>query len=149
MIRLKRVILALLGATMTITLSAAPVTREQAKKNAVDFLKNVKGSRTLAPVQNRQKLGPRRAKATSTDTDLYYVFNRGNNEGYVIVSGDDQTLPIIGYTEEGEFDDDKMESGSTFQRRMPHVLHARALGYGLCGNGNGSSAVLPACEIRN
>lgn len=104
MIRLKRVILALLGATMAITLSAAPVTREQAKKNAVDFLKNVKGSRTLAPVQNRQKLGPRRAKATSTDTDLYYVFNRGNNEGYVIVSGDDQTLPIIGYTEEGEFD---------------------------------------------
>ena len=51
MIRLKRVILALLGATMTITLSAAPVTREQAKKNAVDFLKNVKGSRTLASVR--------------------------------------------------------------------------------------------------
>ena len=35
----------------------------------------------------------------------YYVFSRGANKGFVIVSGDDQTAPVIGYTEEGDFDE--------------------------------------------
>ena len=35
----------------------------------------------------------------------YYVFSRGEGKGYVIVSGDDSTTPIIGYTDEGDFDE--------------------------------------------
>lgn len=35
----------------------------------------------------------------------YYVFSRGAGKGYVIVSGDDTTTPIIGYTEQGDYDD--------------------------------------------
>ena len=34
----------------------------------------------------------------------YYVFSRGEGCGYVIVSGDDATVPIIGYTDQGDFD---------------------------------------------
>ncbi|MBR5655214.1 MAG: C10 family peptidase [Prevotella sp.] len=34
----------------------------------------------------------------------YYVFSRGEGRGYVIVSGDDATTPIIGYTDQGDFD---------------------------------------------
>lgn len=34
----------------------------------------------------------------------YYIFSRGKGQGYVIVSGDDSTTPIIGYTEQGNFD---------------------------------------------
>ena len=30
----------------------------------------------------------------------YYIFSRGAGKGYVIVSGDDSTAPIIGYTRE-------------------------------------------------
>ena len=43
--------------------------------------------------------------ATSDDVPLaaYYVFSRGEGRGYVIVSGDDATAPIIGYTDEGDF----------------------------------------------
>ena len=43
---------------------------------------------------------------TSTDdvpTAPYYIFSRGANQGFVIVSGDDSTAPIIGYTEQGDF----------------------------------------------
>ena len=29
----------------------------------------------------------------------YYVFNRGNNEGFVIVSGDDVAGPVLGYSD--------------------------------------------------
>ncbi len=36
--------------------------------------------------------------------DAFYVFNAGNDEGYVIVSGDDRIEPILGYVEQGTFD---------------------------------------------
>ena len=100
----KHFLLALFLSVVSIGLNAAPITREQAQEKAQEFLKKVKGSRKLSAVKERTKLGPRRAKATNTETELFYVFNRGENQGYIIVSGDDQTLPILGYTEEGEFD---------------------------------------------
>ena len=43
---------------------------------------------------------------TEDDADIapYYVFSRGKDKGFVIVSGDDSTTPIIGYTEQGDYD---------------------------------------------
>ena len=38
----------------------------------------------------------------------YYVFNAGNDNGYVIVSGDDRVEPILGYVEQGTFDPDNI-----------------------------------------
>ena len=43
---------------------------------------------------------------TSDDTGPiapYYIFSRGAGKGFVIVSGDDSTAPILGYTEQGDF----------------------------------------------
>ena len=40
--------------------------------------------------------------------DYYYVFNAGQNQGYVVVSGDDRTAPILGYANHGTFDVDKI-----------------------------------------
>ena len=101
---MKRTFLALIGLLLTIGLYAAPITREQARQKAIDYLKKTTGTSQLVPISNRAKLAPRRAKATSADQDLYYVFSRGEGKGFVIVSGDDRTLPVIGYTEEGDFD---------------------------------------------
>lgn len=38
----------------------------------------------------------------------YYVFNAQGNEGFVIVSGDDRTKPILGYSETGAIDGDHL-----------------------------------------
>ena len=38
----------------------------------------------------------------------FYVFNLGNNQGFVIVSGDDRTEEILGYSESGSYDEDNM-----------------------------------------
>ena len=103
MLHVKKHIFTLLLMWLAVGLSAAPITREQARQKAVEFLKNARGSKQLAPVQNKTKLSPRRL-APKAQRELYYVFNRGYNEGYVIVSGDDKTLSVLGYTEEGEFD---------------------------------------------
>ena len=34
----------------------------------------------------------------------FYIFSRGAGQGYVIASGDDSTAPILGYTEQGDYD---------------------------------------------
>ena len=38
----------------------------------------------------------------------YYIFSRGEGKGFVIASGDDGTAPILGYTEQGDYDADLM-----------------------------------------
>ena len=43
-----------------------------------------------------------------TDLSPYYIFSRGEGQGFVIVSGDDSTAPILGYTEQGDFDFDAL-----------------------------------------
>ena len=45
------------------------------------------------------------AKRSTTDGNApLYIFNRGNDQGFVIVSGDDCMPAILGYTEQGDFD---------------------------------------------
>ena len=34
----------------------------------------------------------------------YYVFNRGDNNGFIIVSGNEQTIAVLGYSYKGNFD---------------------------------------------
>lgn len=104
MFKFGKLLLVLLGTLLSMEGSAAPITREQARKKAVTFLKDTKGSLVLAPVTNQRKLSPRRAASATAETELYYVFNRGDKEGYVIVSGDDRTQSVLGYTDNGEFD---------------------------------------------
>ena len=89
--------------------NAEPLTREQARQRAAQFLSTRKGSRQLKAVDADHRLSPRRhvrkLKGLASDTlDLYYVFDRGSEQGFVIVSGDDQTTPVLGYTEQGHFD---------------------------------------------
>ena len=52
--------------------------------------------------------GPRKGAAQQTEDSYYYVFNAGNDGGYVIVSGDDRVEPILGYVEQGSFDPDNI-----------------------------------------
>ncbi|MCR5179753.1 MAG: leucine-rich repeat protein [Bacteroidaceae bacterium] len=103
---MKKTLLFLLVLCASLYASANPITREQAQERAERFLSGLPGgSKNLSPVRNRAKLAPRRGTAsTASEQDLYYVFNRGENQGYVIATGDDSTFPVIGYTDQGEFD---------------------------------------------
>jgi hypothetical protein len=51
--------------------------------------------------------------SVSGDASLY-VFNRGNGAGYVIVSGDDRAMPVLGYSDSGTFDPDNMPDGMKY-----------------------------------
>ena len=83
--------------------SAAPVTKADALTQAKAFMKS-KGIQFDANAQVID--GPRKVSANHAENPYFYVFNNGNDEGFVIVSGDDRTMPIIGYSDKGHFDMD-------------------------------------------
>jgi hypothetical protein len=43
------------------------------------------------------------AKSASTESN-YYVFNNPENNGFVIISGDDAVKPVLGYSDKGSYD---------------------------------------------
>ena len=95
----QRAIITILLCVMTVLgMHANPITREQAKQKAAQFLKKTSGKSNLKAVTNAARLAP------TDETESYYVFDRGTNDGYVIVSGDDETYDILGYTDKGDFD---------------------------------------------
>ena len=50
----------------------------------------------------------RSAKANSKETVYFYVFGAENNEGFVIVAGDDRITPVLGYSHTNGFSADDM-----------------------------------------
>ncbi len=80
------------------TATAKSITEQQAQSVATSFMIG----KTLKPIEAKAvQSGPRRAKAAQP---AYYVFNAASNGGYVIVSGDDRTVPVLGYADNGAFD---------------------------------------------
>lgn len=98
-----RFLLTALCLTLTLGAVANPITREQARLKAEKFLKTRKGNFVLSPVTNKLKLAPAQQHDAGDDVQ-YYVFNRGMNQGYVLVAADDQIESVLGYTDSGEFD---------------------------------------------
>ena len=93
----------------TLTAQSKPITREAAQKRAEVFLQQRKDTRKLTPIVNASRLAPKKKKVNAPWTqEPYYVFDRGTNEGFVIVSGDDQTIDVLGYCDEGSFDYQQM-----------------------------------------
>ncbi|MBQ9668119.1 MAG: C10 family peptidase [Prevotella sp.] len=74
---------------------AKPVTPERAAVIAKAFLDSQAGH-------------PRKAKhyvvGSSHSLQPYYVFNAADGQGFVIVSGDDQAVPILAYSDQGHID---------------------------------------------
>ena len=80
------------------TMMAAPVYPSQARQVAQAFLRE-KG-KTVNAIDMPHK-GRAMAKQANA---VYYVFNNGENDGFVIVSGDDRTEQVLGYSLDGHFD---------------------------------------------
>jgi len=84
---------------------AAPVSKEQARQQAAEFIMQqsslARGKQTQQNIKNRLQL--------VIDTPELYGFNIGTaDDGYVIVSGNDLSVPILGYADRGSLDEDNM-----------------------------------------
>ena len=80
---------------------AGSVTREQARQRAEAFLKGKVISQDVA--SRRSIVGK-----NGMDVEPLYVFNAEGEQGFVIVSGCDETEPILGYSHKGSFDVEHM-----------------------------------------
>ena len=90
---------------LTMTAWAAPVGKEKAMEEAAAFL----AKKNPGNAGKQMRMAAKRDRLiTANDEAYYYVFNVGENNGFVIVSGDDRTTPILGYADEGSFDIQKM-----------------------------------------
>jgi len=45
---------------------------------------------------------------TASPESNYYVFNKTENNGFVIISGDDVAKPVLGYSDKGNFDENNL-----------------------------------------
>ena len=83
---------------------ANPIDAEKAKSLAQEYL--VPGhTMTLVKTVARNEVKARNLSAAVKATSPYYVYSRGENKGFVIVAGDDCLPTILGYTEQGNWDD--------------------------------------------
>ncbi len=83
--------------------SAGPIDSNQALRNAQTFLQE-KGVALQAQ-------GMRHAQSKNTTSEKqapYYVFNIGEDKGFVIASGDDRTPAVLGYSDKGSMDLDSL-----------------------------------------
>ena len=93
-----------------ITVNARPITLEQARQKAITFQMARGDIRPIKAVVSKKRLAPRSA-GSAANYAPYYVFERDNGEGFIIMSGDDQTIDVLGYTDEGTFDYDNLPPG--------------------------------------
>lgn len=87
-------LLGLLGAS---TLQADEVTPDRARSAAIDFFSAGRTTRGAKPRLERIRIDARYAR-TSAGTPAFYIFDRTDARGFVIVAGDDASLPVLGYS---------------------------------------------------
>ncbi len=89
---------------LAIAATAAPITPEAAQKAANQFLQQHRPNVTVkaTPVNFTPRMMANGQQSTMQTN--YFVFNTVNDKGFVIVSGDDRTIPVLGFTDSGHFD---------------------------------------------
>ena len=96
---MKKFLLSLCCLVYAFIVYAGPVSEKQALAKASQFMSGK--SFVLSKISENVKKGPSRSTP-------YYVFNAEGNAGFVIVSGDDRTKPILGYSENGAFKENEL-----------------------------------------
>ena len=106
---MKRFFLLTFCLAVTIMVWANPITKEQARSQARQFVEQ----RRLPSAENIvlsdvSRRSMRQSQSSNPTSPSFYVFNVGSDDGFVIVSADDSTLPILGYCDHGIFDEADM-----------------------------------------
>ena len=98
-----RKVLFLVSLLLSAMAIAAPVTPEKAQQAAAEFMRQHHPGLTVqsSPVTDTPRMMVHGQLLAQPN---YFIFNTIGKQGYVIVSGDDRTTPILGYIDSGSFD---------------------------------------------
>lgn len=100
---MKRIVLLMLSLVMVTMAGAEGVTQEDALQQARSFVQK----REAAGSRMRRTPGTLQLTLASKVSGLY-VFNIAGDGGFVIVSNDDRTTPILGFSDSGSLNPDQM-----------------------------------------
>lgn len=104
--RLAMCLMTLLMVLMTATTAwANPVGKEEAQQVAQQFMQRQLHSKGARRAPRMVRVSP---ADNSQAIENLYLFNASDGQGFVIVSGDDRTEPILGYSTCGSIDVDQM-----------------------------------------
>ena len=93
-----KILLSLLAFMATMAVNAEQVSKHQALQKAKQFMPG-------------KQFGEARSFARSgnlSEREPFYVFNAEGNQGFVIVSGDDRTTEVLGYSTTGSLDQNQL-----------------------------------------
>ena len=103
---MKRFLLSISAVLAAVMLTAAPRSLNEAQAAAGKFLtSDAKAGLKMAMQAPQLKLAHTQFQA---DQPAFYVFNNGDNNGFVVVSADDNAREILGYSDTGSFSEDNM-----------------------------------------
>ena len=103
----KKLLIGIISLLASVSAWADPVSLAKAKELAAPFLTEGTEARLVKKAMRNENKARKVASAVQT-TSPYYIFSRGENRGFVIVSGDDCLPTILGYTDSGDFVEEKM-----------------------------------------
>ena len=117
---MKRIFLLTLCLIAFTTTWALPVTKEQARSQARQFIHQRLSLSDELLVMSDVSKSIRKSPSSNPEPQAYYVFNVNSDDGFIIVSGDDSTMPILGWCDHGSFDE------ATMPENMRALLEAYA-----------------------
>ena len=101
---MKKTLMTLAAFVLTLAAMAGPIGKQQALNTAKAFMKDVNPQAVLQTTTVKHAPGLQ----SNMDAPPYYIFNAENNKGFVIVSGDDRSEEILGYSDTGYFDSEDL-----------------------------------------
>jgi hypothetical protein len=102
---MKKLTTLMVAMLLTCSAQAQQVTLENARTEAASFFQS--HGMSIAGGVKLSARAARRAQGTTTGTSTdaaYYIFNGANNKGFVVISGDDRTEPVLGYSTTDTYD---------------------------------------------
>ena len=104
--KIKRSLLSLCTLLTTLMMWAGPVSQEQACEVARQWLSTQNGamrrSAAMLPLEVKTVMGA----TDERQQPLLYAVNIGQQQGYVVVSGDDRLRPVLAYSDKGTYSDE-------------------------------------------
>ncbi|HNQ67845.1 MAG TPA: C10 family peptidase [Bacteroidales bacterium] len=107
---MKKIFSTIISLILCLSVFASPVNLEKAIKVAKNFYQQLSPERgfaesdfSLVYTAKSKEIGIQ--NGTNSEIATFYIFNINENQGFVLISADDATYPILGYSMVGEYDE--------------------------------------------
>ncbi|MCH5213727.1 MAG: leucine-rich repeat protein [Muribaculaceae bacterium] len=103
---LKHILASVLMVSMAVPAAhSKQISAETARQNAMTALAKARSGKKAAALSAAPaQLTLKQTVSDAGASPLFYIFSRGNDGGFVIASADDRLVPVLGYTDKGDFE---------------------------------------------